>query len=70
MIFDDGSAGPDSALMRFGNLIHEAMAKGGNDTAPGDKFKDYMSTQGFAKMSEKVMRLPWGPWPEDEVGRS
>lgn len=55
LICHDDSAGPDSALMRRGNLMHEAMAKRGIDIAMGDSLKDYLPTQGFAKPQENVM---------------
>ena len=69
LVCDDESAGPDSALMRYASLTKEAMAKGGIDAGPEEKFKDYMSTEGFVNIRETVMKLPCGPWPEDEAGK-
>lgn len=66
---DDGSAGPDSALMKWSNLINEAMKKGGIDAKPGERFKEYLSAQGFISMRETVMKWPCGPWPEDQAGK-
>ena len=54
LLCDDGSVGPDSALMKWSNLLHEAMVKRGMDTALGERFKDDLSTQGFAKMQKKI----------------
>lgn len=69
LVCDDESAGPDSALMRYASLTKEAMAKGGIDAGPEDKFKECMSTQGFVNIRETVMKLPCGPWPKDEAGK-
>ena len=55
---DDDSAGPDSALMRWGDCMHEALTKSGIDTAPGDTCKDYLSTQGFTNVQNKIMKWP------------
>lgn len=41
---DDDSAGPASALMRWGHLVHEAMAKRGIDNALGVKPKHSLLT--------------------------
>lgn len=69
LVCDDDSAGPDSALMRFASLTKEAMAKGGIDAGPEDRFKEYMSIQGFVNIRETVMKQPCTPWPEDEDGK-
>ena len=66
---DDGSAGPDSALLRWSHLVQEAMANLGIDAKPGVKFKEYLSSQGFVNIQENLSRWPYGPWPEDEAGK-
>ena len=63
---DDESAGSDSAVMRWSNLLHEAMAKSGVDPAPGDNFKRHMSNEGFTNVHEKLKTWACSPWPEDE----
>ncbi len=45
------------------------MVKRGMDTAPGERFKDDLSNQGFANVQEKFIQWPCGPWPEDEAGK-
>ena len=66
---DDESAGSDSAVMRWGNLMHEAMAKGGVDPAPGDNFKRHMLNEGFTNVQGKLTTWACSPWPEDEYGK-
>lgn len=58
MICDDGSAGPDSALIRWSHLVQKAVAKRGLDTALSDKLKRSLRKQGFAKVQECVIKLP------------
>ncbi len=70
MACHDSSTSSDSAVVRWCTLISEAMIKAGLDVAPGDKFKDYLSNQGFVDVQEKVLMFPYGPWPEDEVGKT
>lgn len=66
---DDGSAGPNSALMRWSKVIREAMGKGGVDSAPGDHFKNYLSDEGFTNVQEKITNWPCSPWSKDEYGK-
>ena len=66
---DDGSAGSDSAVMRWGKLMYEAMAISGLDPAPGDNFKRHLSNEGFTNVNEKLTTWACSPWPEDENGK-
>ena len=66
---DDGTAAPDSGLMRWGSLQYEATTKAGLNAAAGYDFKDYMLSQGFTNVQEKVLHWPCTPWPEDEAGK-
>ena len=67
---DDESAGSDSAVMRWSSLVHEAMAKGGVDPAPGDNFKSHMSKEGFTNVHEKITTWACSPWPVNEYQKA
>lgn len=55
--------------MKWSNLKNETMKKGGIDANPGERFKAYLSAQGFMNTREMVMKWPCGPWPEDQAGK-
>lgn len=69
MVCDDGSAGPDSALIKWSHFVTEAVAKRGLDTALSDKLGQFLRIQGFVRVQEKIIKLPCSPWPEDEAAR-
>ena len=63
------SVRPDAPFLRWGNFLHEAMAKGDiNGAAPND-FPDYLKEAGFKDIKEEKIQWPVGSWREDRKGK-
>ena len=64
---DDGSAAPDSALLKWGDLVKEAALKGGIDAAASNKFSEMLRAQGFVVMREEPIKWAVGHWPKGKL---
>ncbi|KAK7566432.1 S-adenosyl-L-methionine-dependent methyltransferase [Phyllosticta citricarpa] len=63
---DDGSASPDSAVMKWGNSMYEGFQKFGVDSMATAKFRDYLEQAGFEDIRETHTKFPLGPWPRGD----
>lgn len=70
---DDGSAGPDSAVTRWSNGIHEALKNLGINSMATSNFRQLLEKHGFQSIEEAHTKFPIGPWPrgkrEKTMGR-
>ncbi|KAJ0337694.1 hypothetical protein COL922a_006492 [Colletotrichum nupharicola] len=62
---DDGTLKPESALMRWCNLLMEASEKFGRPFVRGPTLKDIMSAAGFVDVSITVLKWPTNSCPKD-----
>ncbi|KAI8258795.1 Secondary metabolism regulator LAE1 [Colletotrichum sp. SAR 10_98] len=62
---DDGTLKPESALMRWCNLLMEASEKFGRPFVRGPTLKDIMTAAGFVDVSITVLKWPTNSWPKD-----
>ena len=74
VLSSDGSAGPESALFKWAELIMRAAEMGGVDTRANNKFSQQLKEQGFVNIVERVYEWPIGEWPEapkaKEIGKA
>jgi SAM-dependent methyltransferase len=70
---DDGTMDLAKDLVNWQTLCHEAASKWGRDIRAGNTLKQKMLDAGFVDVTEKVVKIPLGPWPKDarmkEIGR-
>ena len=60
----DDTAGPDSAFLKWGKLIHEACLSVGVNTSACRGFKPQLEDQGFVNVQESPAFWPLGTWPK------
>ncbi|OCK83750.1 S-adenosyl-L-methionine-dependent methyltransferase [Lepidopterella palustris CBS 459.81] len=63
---DDGSATPDSAIIRWGEVSWEAAMKVGIDAKAALTHAERLKKQGFVNLHEQHMKWPVGPWASGE----
>ncbi len=63
---EDGSVKPDSALLKWSQLLVEAGAKIGRFCDSGRSYKAQLEAAGYVNVVEKVYRWPQNKWPKDE----
>ncbi len=66
---NDGSAGPDSALFRWADLLAQAAEVGGLDARANNNFGQHLKEQGFVNITERIYEWPIGEWPEAQKAR-
>ncbi|RMX81812.1 hypothetical protein D0869_06528 [Hortaea werneckii] len=70
---DDDTLPKDSALVKWGHLIHEAFAKMGRPFPRVEEYKRYMEDAGFKNVEFQIMKRPNNDWPRDprwkEIGK-
>ncbi|KAK1460635.1 hypothetical protein CCUS01_08740 [Colletotrichum cuscutae] len=62
---DDGTLKPDSALLRWADLLQEASEKFGRPFAKVPPLKDVMVEAGFIDVQMTVTKWPSNSWPKD-----
>lgn len=63
---DDGTAAPDSPLMRWGESMRVASRRIGIDLHAADTFTNLMRAAGFEDIHIQTEIWPFGRWPKDE----
>lgn len=70
---DDGTLPPNSALIRWGNLLSEASERAYKPLAYNTQTRQMLEGQGFVDIAEQIIQIPFNSWPADqrqkEVGR-
>lgn len=61
----DDSLPEDSHILKYHNLVFEALGKIGRDHMPGPKLKKWVEEAGFFDIKEEVLPVPIGMWPRD-----
>ncbi|KAL8963254.1 MAG: hypothetical protein Q9193_000459 [Seirophora villosa] len=65
----DPSVPSDTPYLRWSQLMHEGLAKGGIDGGAARDFTGMLEEAGFEEVVEEI--IPWavGPWPQDEKAK-
>ncbi|OCK73080.1 S-adenosyl-L-methionine-dependent methyltransferase [Lepidopterella palustris CBS 459.81] len=63
---DDGTAGPDSAIIKWSQGVYEATKKFGIDMLASLKHAERLRERGFVGVEETHIKWPIGPWPKGE----
>jgi ubiquinone/menaquinone biosynthesis C-methylase UbiE len=70
---DDGSAAPDSPLLKWSRYMQEAARSIGIDTGARYKFREWLEGQGYGNVRTEEYKWAIGGWPRDkkekEIGR-
>ena len=64
---DDGTAPPESALVRWSDLLIEAFGKFGRPCNLAPKYKELMEEAGFVDVKEVVYKWPINDWAKDPM---
>lgn len=67
---DDFSLPSNSALEKTCALLQHANDKFGTPAHAPLYYADYLRQQGFVNVVEKAYKIPLGPWPTDEIGKT
>ncbi|KAK4957388.1 hypothetical protein LTR10_005350 [Elasticomyces elasticus] len=62
---DDDSVPADSALRKWGQLIHEVFSKMGKPFLPVEMYKEHLLDAGFENVTFKIVKRPTCDWPKD-----
>ena len=62
---DDNTAPPDSAIVKWSDLLVEAFGKFGRPCNLADQYKKLMEEAGFVDVKEVVYKWPINDWPKD-----
>jgi Methyltransferase domain len=62
----DNSLPADSQILRYHQLLYQALEKIGRDWKPGASLKKWVEEAGFENVEEQVLIVPIGPWPKDK----
>jgi ubiquinone/menaquinone biosynthesis C-methylase UbiE len=70
---DDDSVPPDSAMVRWGELMIEAFQKIGRHEPDGEEYKRILERTGFEDVHLETIKRPSNDWPRDpkmkEIGK-
>lgn len=62
---DDGSIERAPTLIKFIELLNEAMVKIGRPTLTAADLKNNLENAGFVDVKTRIEKQPIGPWPKD-----
>ncbi|KAK0724610.1 S-adenosyl-L-methionine-dependent methyltransferase [Lasiosphaeris hirsuta] len=65
MYSQDGTLGPDHAMVKMMDGLMEACEKIGRTMNPAPKFKGWAEDAGFTNVQEQRFKIPIGAWPRD-----
>lgn len=63
---DDGSLTEEHHTKKWIDTLLSAAAKQGREPVPGIRLKQWAVDAGFVNITEKIFRMPIGPWAKDK----
>jgi hypothetical protein len=63
----DASMPPDHSIMRYWGVVFEGLAALGVDMHETVKLADSLRAAGFANVTERILYVPIGTWPKNQV---
>jgi SAM-dependent methyltransferase len=67
---DDGSAAPDSPLLKWSKYIQEASSVVGIDTQASDKYTEQLTAQGYVNLRSETLKWAIGGWPRGQKDKA
>ncbi|PUU83403.1 S-adenosyl-L-methionine-dependent methyltransferase [Tuber borchii] len=61
---DDATLLPDSALVKWGRLFHQAAESYGRSVVAAVGLADWMEDAGYVNVTNRCFKLPNNPWPK------
>ncbi|KAK6360107.1 hypothetical protein TWF730_006260 [Orbilia blumenaviensis] len=67
---DDGSLPDDAAVRYWVGIMRIACERAGTSFDVAGRVKDWCEAAGFEEVTQKVFKLPIGPWPKDKYEKA